>query len=254
MKVAIIGYRGIVGSAQIRLWAGHDLVPYDTADEVPYPTEIGGCDFAVVCVPTPAAPDGSADLNYLRRALEQLPDEIPVLIRSTVPPGTIDSISITWPGRLTCHVPEFICERDGGVWSESADVPWMILGGSDTARGFFRPHLAEVFPGHIHECSALVAELAKYTANLYWAARVTFVNEMAQVCEAFGTEWEPVREAWLSDRRVVKDYTAMEGFPPGFGGHCWPKDLTALIEESREAGYYPWFLAAIEQANDRFQV
>jgi UDPglucose 6-dehydrogenase len=253
MKVAIIGHLGIVGQAQTRMLAGHDLVTYDIDEDAPYPAEVASCDFAVVCVGTPALPDGCADLGYLRHAMRQLPDSVPVLIRSTVPPGTIDTVGIVHPGKVIAHAPEFICERDGGVWSESADVPWMILGGCVAATEFFRPRLAEVFPGHIHECSALHAELAKYTANLYWATRVTFVNEMSQVCKAFGTSWEPVREAWLCDRRVVPDYTAMAGFPPGFGGHCWPKDLSALIEASRDAGHYPWFLAAIEQANQRFQ-
>ena len=254
VKVAIIGYRGIVGSAQMRLWAGHDIVGYDTADGGPYPAEIASCDFAVVCVPTPTMRGGGADLNYLRRALGQLPDGVPVLIRSTVPPGTVDSIGVTWPHRLVAHAPEFICERAGARIRESADVPWMLLGGNPAAREFFRPRLAEVYPDdRIHEWPAIVAELAKYTANLHWAVKVTFVNEMAAICEATGAQWEQVREAWLADPRVARDYTAMDGFPPGFGGPCLPKDLAALIAESLDAGYEPEFLIAIEDANARFR-
>lgn len=235
------------------MWSGHDCVGYDLADGDQYPAEIASCDFAVICAGTPATDDGDADLSYLIHAMRDLPAGVPALIRSTMPPGTTGMLKLAYPGRLIAHVPEFICERDGGVWSESVQVPWMILGGDGEAREFFRRPLGAVFPGFIYECDALHAELAKYTANLYWAARVTFVNEMAQVCEAFGTHWEPVREAWLSDQRIAPDYTAMAGFPPGFDGHCWPKDLAAMISASRDAGYYPWFLAAIEQANHRFQ-
>lgn len=253
MKVAIIGHLGIVGQAQTRMWAGHDLVTYDAADGGPYPAEIASCDFAVVCVGTPAAPDGSADLSYLLSAFKWLPPGLPVLIRSTMPPGTTGLLGLAYPATLIACCPEFICERDGGVWSESTDVPWMLLGGSEDACEFFRPQLTEVFPGYIYECAALHAELAKYTANLYWASKVTFVNEMSRICEAFGTEWGPVREAWLQDMRLHQDYTEMDGFPPGFGGHCWPKDLAALISASRDAGHFPWFLAAVEQANQRFQ-
>lgn len=234
------------------MWAGHDLVTYDIAGGGPYPAEIASCDFAVIAVGTPATADGGADLSYLNCALRDLPADIPAMIRSTMPPGTTAKLGLAYPGRLIAHVPEFICERTGGAWSESADVPWMILGGDPAAREFFRPPLAAVFPGFIYECTALTAELAKYTANLHWAVKVTFVNEMAQVCAAFGADWEPVREAWLSDWRVDPGYTAMAGFPPGFGGPCWPKDLSALIEASRDAGYYPWFLAAVEQANYKF--
>src|SRR5262249_23046760 len=94
--------------------------------------------------------------------------------------------------------------------------------------------------------------LAKYTANLYWATRVTFVNEMAAIASTFGEDWEEVRAAWLMDSRIDPAYTAMEGFPPGFGGRCWPKDLAALIAASGDAGYFPGFLAAVEDENHNF--
>ena len=110
-----------------------------------------------------------------------------------------------------------------------------------------------MFPGYIHECSAVVAELAKYTANLYWATRVTFVNEMAAVAAAHGVEWGEVRNAWLQDERVHLAHTLMAGFPPGFGGRCWPKDLSALIAASEEAGYKAEFLTAVQDANARFR-
>jgi UDPglucose 6-dehydrogenase len=249
MKVAIIGL-GTVGKAQERLFAGHELVTYDPAYHDHYPNDlIARCAFAVVCVNTPAAPDGSADLTNFRAAMHQLPRGLPTLVRSTVPPGTIDGYN----ARLVAHSPEFLQERSGGAWHESADVPFMILGGRGFALAYFRPLLREVFPGRIHECSPLVAELVKYTSNLYWATRVTFVNEMAHVCAAFGADWELVRSAWMEDERVSPDYTCMAGFPPGFAGACWPKDLAALIAASDKAGYCPEFLTAVRDANARFR-
>jgi UDPglucose 6-dehydrogenase len=252
VKVAIIGM-GVVGKAQAEMFGDHDLVTWDAAWGLPYPREdIAGCDFAVICVGTPAKADGSCDLGQVRDALVSLPPELPVLIRSTIAPGYTRKWQGCRPG-LVAHAPEFLHEREGGPWRSPTDVPWMLLGGSPQAREFFRPRLAQVFPGAIQECDGLTAELAKYTANLYWAARVTFVSEMAAVCRAFGADWEDVRGAWLADERVSPAYTAMAGFEPGFGGRCWPKDLSALVAAARQAGYKAEFLAAIEDANERFR-
>jgi len=252
VRVAVIGL-GVVGRAQARMLAGHTLVTYDAAGGDPYPeTQIAGCDFAVITVGTPAAADGSADLAQVYEAFRRLPAGLPVLIRSTVPPRTTAALQARH-GAPVCHAPEFMHERPGGAWRETTDVPYLILGGTPAACAFFRPLLAAVFPGRIHECSATEAELVKYTANLHWAARVTFVNEMARICAAVGAHWENVRAAWLEDPRVAPEYTGYAGFPPGFGGRCWPKDLAALIAAARDRGYHPAFLESVQEANRRFQ-
>jgi UDPglucose 6-dehydrogenase len=251
VSVAVIGM-GVVGRAQEKLFG--DVVTYDIAREEPYPAgAIAGCEFAVIAVGTPQGPGGHADVSAVRAAIGALPAGLPALVRSTVPPGTTDGLARGCPGRLVAHAPEFLTERSDGPWPGSADVPYLILGGSPEARQFFRPRLDMSFPGVIWECTATEAELAKYTANLHWAARVTFVNEMARVCAAAGADWEQVRAAWLCDTRVRPAYTAMAGFPPGFGGSCWPKDLAALIAASTEAGYDPVFLRAVSEANGRFR-
>jgi UDPglucose 6-dehydrogenase len=181
-----------------------------------------------------------------------LPPHVPALIRSTVPPGTTDRIAAARTG-LVCHAPEFMHERAGGAWAESADVPFLILGGTPGARGYFRFLLAGFFP-KIHECDAVTAELAKYVINLHLATRVTFINEMDAICRAVGADWEDVRQAWLCDPRITPEYTGgIAEFGPGFGGRCWPKDLAALIHAARGAGYEPGFLEAVQSANGRFR-
>lgn len=251
MTVAIIGM-GVVGRAQAKLFG--DVVTYDVTDEDPYPAEvIERCDFAVIAVGTPEGPDGHASLTAVRAAFTALPNRLPVLIRSTVPPGTTNALREQYRGRLVAHAPEFLTERPGAGRPDSADVPFMILGGREVARDYFRNRIEQVFPGEIHECTALEAELAKYTANLYWAARVTFVNEMDAICGKFGADWERVRAAWLNDTRIDPAYTSMAGFGAGFGGACWPKDLAALIAASSDAGHEPEFLQAIAMANTRFR-
>jgi nucleotide sugar dehydrogenase len=251
MKVAIIGM-GTVGTGQARFFKEHDLVTYDPRFNDTYPEQdIAGCDFAVICTGTPEGPDGAADTTDFHAATARLPATMPMLIRSTVPPGTTDSLQAIRSG-LTCFCPEFMHERPGGIWKDSSDVPWLILGGIQQATQWFHDVLREIYPGVIYQCRAMPAELAKYTANIYWAMRVTFANEMARVCQSYGISWEETRSAWLQDSRINPAYTAMAGFPPGFGGRCLPKDLAALIKASSSNGYEPEFLRCIQNANMLF--
>jgi UDPglucose 6-dehydrogenase len=252
MRVGIIGL-GVIGAAQASMFAGHDLVTYDPAEDDHYPDrQLSECDMALICVGTPESPTGRADLSYVEQAASDLPESVPVALRSTVPPGTTDRL-FAGTGRLYVHAPEFMGENRLHSWQRPQDVPYMILGGNPRSTVFFRDRFTEVFPGRIVTCTARESELAKYAANLYWATRVTFVNELARICQAFGVDYENVRAAWLADPRMTEPYTQYAGYPPGFDGRCWPKDLAALICASEDAGHDPWFLRAVGDANDRFR-
>lgn len=252
MRVAIIGL-GVIGSGQADMFGDHVAVTYDPVDHCTYPKlKIAACDLAIVCVGTPEAIDGRADLAFVEDAIAALPPRVPAVLRSTVPPGTTDRL-LGRTGRLYAHAPEFMGENVLHSWQRPVDVPYMIIGGDPESTLFFKTAFTRVFPGDIHECSAAEAELAKYAANLYWATRVTYVNELARVCEQFDVDYENVRAAWLSDPRMTDVYTRRAGYPPGFDGRCWPKDLAALITASEDAGYDPGFLRAIKAANDRFR-
>jgi nucleotide sugar dehydrogenase len=252
VKVGIVGL-GVIGQAQADMFAGHELVTYDPLDHDEYPRdELASCDFAILCVGTPEGLDGHANLSYVQEAAQALPEGLPVMLRSTVPPGTTDAY-FQDTGRLYCHAPEFMGENVLHSWQKPTDVPYMIIGGNPESTVFFREKFTRVFPGLIHTCSARESELAKYMANLYWATRVTFVNEMANICQAFGVDYENVRAAWLQDPRMTSVYTQYAGYPPGFDGRCWPKDLAALIAASTDAGYTPAFLEDVQVANEGFR-
>ena len=249
LKAAVIGL-GVVGRAQVRLFGDMVHATYDVLDRERYPFErVAECDFAVICVGTPRGEDGRADLSAVRAALDEIPPEMPVLIRSTIPPGTMAALEKT--RECVAHLPEFLNERPDGLWLESGDVPFRILGASPDARDFFLPILVEIFGFPVYCCTGLEAELIKYTANCYLAAQVTFANEMARVCAAFGAPWENVRHGWLFDPRAGESHTKVEG--PGFAGRCLPKDLAALITASTDAGYLPLFLSSVEAANSRYK-
>jgi UDPglucose 6-dehydrogenase len=186
MKVGIVGL-GVVGSGQVGMFKDCELVKYDPMMHPDYPGGMEYVDFAVVCVGTPSLADGRADLRAVYKAASDLPDRIPVALRSTVPPGTTDKL---FHDRLYAHIPEFMGENTLHSWQRSTDVPYMIIGGDSKSALFFRQRFATVYPGKIVTCTAKEAELAKYAANLYWANRVTFVNEFAKICDAFDVDYE----------------------------------------------------------------
>ncbi len=251
LKAAVIGL-GVIGSAQLALLGDMVRAAYDVKAGEPYPKRaVSGCDFAVICVGTPQGEDGRADLTALHAALGRLPARMPVMIRSTIPPGTIAGLEAS--RRLVVHVPEFMSERADGMWKTPRDVPFLICGGTRKAIEWFQPVLAAMAAGPVYCCTGTEAELIKYTANAYLAAKVTFVNEMARVCAAFGADWGTVRQGWLNDPRAGISHTATEGHEPGFSGSCLPKDLIALICASKDAGYFPAFLNEVDSANARFR-
>jgi UDPglucose 6-dehydrogenase len=255
VKVAVVGL-GVVGSAQVRLLEqNYEVVGYDKASGLDYPAEqIGQCEFAVIAVGTPSYQDGSINLDHVMEAVAQLPGAMPVMVRSTVIPGTCQWLADVHEGYVA-HVPEFMHERIGGPWKDTTDVPFAVLGCDDPAgTQFFLKHLRALpWDAQIQATSTVTSELVKYVANLHWATQVTFVNEMAGIAKAAGADWEVVRTAWLMDSRLTDEYTSMAGFEPGFGGRCWPKDLGALIAAAKELDYYPHFLEAVQEANRRFR-
>ena len=247
MTVGVVGL-GIVGKAQVTFFDAD--VTYDPLYNDTYPyDDFARCDFVVMCAPTPQSDSGHADLSYLEDAMAALPPDVPVLLRSTVPPGTTERLR---GDRLMCHCPEFMGENPAHPWQHSFEVPFLVLGGDVESTRYFKPFIEEWYFGTITCTTSLESELTKYAENIYWATRVTFVNELAAICDQYGANWENIRGAWITDPRVSPDYTSMAGHPPGFGGRCWPKDLAALIACSTDTGYDPTFLRSVQAANERF--
>jgi UDPglucose 6-dehydrogenase len=139
MKIALIGM-GHVGKAMRDLLRHHtELVTYDAADPVDYPTrELADCDFAVICVDTPMAKDGRCDTSHVKEAVGRLPVDT-VLLKSTVPPGTTDLL-VSTTGKQICFSPEYVGESSypHPFWpADVRDVPFVILGGEPPVRQWF---------------------------------------------------------------------------------------------------------------------
>jgi UDPglucose 6-dehydrogenase len=256
MRIAIIGI-GHVGTAMHELFRQHaQIVTYDLRAQTSYPApELATCDAAIVCVDTPPARDGACDISHVRDAVGRLPTG-PVLLKSTVPPGTTDLLAEA-TGKQVCFWPEYAGQSSyhNPYWPAGPkDVPFVILGGEPPVRRWFIDLLQPVLgPAKAYfQCSAREAELIKYMENAYLATKVTFVNEFRRICEAFGTDWHTVREGWLLDPRIERAHTAAFSGASGFGGKCLPKDLSAIIRATTDAGYIPDLLTEVLHSNRRF--
>jgi UDPglucose 6-dehydrogenase len=132
--------------------------------------------------------------------------------------------------------------------------PFSIVGGLPALRRSLINDLCSVLgPEKTYfQCSAIEAEIIKYMENAYLATKVTFVNEFFEICKAFDADWHTVREGWLLDPRFERSHSAVFPDNRGFAGRCLPKDMNAIIEAVRAAGYDPQLLRSVLESNRRF--
>lgn len=255
-KIVIIG-QGYVGKAFKRLVENHyEVVTYDPAVDAKYDKKlIDSCDLGVVCVPTQPAPDGSCDTSIVEEAVKKLNTPL-ILIKSTVAPGTTDALAKKYKKKI-CFSPEFVGESKyfHPYWKEMVESPYLIVGGEDEAAAEIIA-MMEVIMGPTktyYRCTNLEAELIKYLENSFFATKVTFVNEFYNIVKQFGADWYRVREGWLLDPRVNKMHTSVFKNNRGFGGKCYPKDVSAIVKASQKAGYDPLLLKQVLKANTKFR-
>jgi UDPglucose 6-dehydrogenase len=256
VRIGVIG-RGHVGQNVVEQFGGsNEVVSYDLKDATPYPRdELASCAFVMICVDTPARPDGSVDVSRVESAVDAVPNPN-ILIRSTVPPGTTESLAVRKSANV-CFWPEYVGETDfiGSSWAKfAASEPFAIIGGTPDARHVFIDLLVPLLGPEvrIYQCAAAEAELAKYMENSYLAAKVTFVNEFRDLSDKLGLDWNTVREGWLLDPRIERDHTAVFTDQRGYSGKCLPKDVAGILKFAENEGVDLTMLSAVQEANRGF--
>jgi len=215
-----------------------------------------------LCLPTPQDDDGSADLKYVFGVADEIgkilkeanTSDFKIIVnKSTVPVGTSYEVTkiLQKHGIKNFEVasnPEFLRE---GFAVEDFMKPDRIVIGARTQKVFEKLHeLYEPFVRQgnpIYDMDPESAEVTKYAANSYLAMRITFMNEIANFCEAVGANVDLVRKAMGSDSRIGKRFL----FPGiGYGGSCFPKDVKALIKTSQEKGSPIKILKVVDEVNN----
>jgi UDPglucose 6-dehydrogenase len=214
-----------------------------------------------LALPTPPGEDGSADLRYVLGVAEEigklLTDYKVIINKSTVPVGTADkvkeAVAKNYKGEYdVVSNPEFLRE---GVAVDDFMKPDRIVIGTQSERA--KKLLEQLYGPYVRQGNPIIfmdersSELTKYAANSFLATKISFMNEVAQLCERIGADVDMVRRGIGSDERIGRRFL----FPGiGYGGSCFPKDVQALVRSSWEVGYDFKILDAVMDVNKRQKI
>jgi len=219
---------------------------------------VAGADIVLLAVGTPPGPDGSADLQYIFKAAGDVADALTgwavIVTKSTVPVGTGDKIEARMKARTkhefaVASNPEFL--KEGDAVNDFMKPDRVIVGAEDkraidSLRSLYAPFTRT--SDRMLVMDRRSAELTKYAANSMLATRISFMNDLSNLCEILGCDIELVRKGMGSDVRIGPKFLYAGA---GFGGSCFPKDLKACITTGREVGYELKILDAVVEVNEK---
>jgi UDPglucose 6-dehydrogenase len=187
-----------------------------------------------LCVPTPMRASGQCDLRILRLALDEISastqtENYIVVIKSTIPPGTTDQLNTEYSNLDIVFNPEFLTEAN--AVEDYKNQNRIIIGGDRPSSTYVKQIFAKAFPKvPIIKTSSTIAETIKYVTNTFLSMKVSYANEIYQICKALDIDYDKVIEYARYDERLGNSHWSVPG-PDGdfgFGGHCFPKDIAAL--------------------------
>ena len=214
---------------------------------------VEGAEFMFVCVGTPATYAGDADLSAVWTVLDELTgvgDGVVLVMKSTVPVGTGEKVRAGLDARGLEHVgyvsnPEFLAE--GTAVRDFLEPDRIVIGSWDDADGDRVEALHADLDAPVVRTDVASAEMIKLSANAFLGARISFINEIANVCELVGADVEEVARGMGLDRRIGTRYLRA-GI--GFGGSCFPKDISFLKLLAGNSGYHFQLLNAVIEVNE----
>jgi len=244
MKIGIIG-NGFVGNSiafgfspthEIRI---HDKDPKRNMNTL---EEVLECDYIFVAVPTPMHEDGSISLSVVENALQEISDNNKnrnsiIILKSTMIPGTTNNFAKQFPKLNIVFNPEFLTERTAKL--DFLTQARIVLGGPKRLTKRVTKLFEERFQHcYIIETDAITAEMIKYMNNVFFATKVSIMNEMKLMCDAIGANWKQALKGFSADQRIGDSHLNVPG-PDGrlgFGGSCFPKDINAFMSYAEQLG------------------
>jgi len=230
MKIIIVGF-GVVGKAVADAINKNNLVygvdPMLGDHTVAKFTDAEG---VIICVGTPSDEIGDCDVSQIYSVMDTVPITLPVLIKSTVPPDYLEKIIDKYDQHSICYSPEFLSAATAK--EDFKNQTHMVIGGDDP-EGIWQSMFQESLPNCklIFNTSITEASTIKYASNCFLSVKVAFFNQLYDVCQQNGADFELIRQVLTHDNRIGKSHTMVPGpdGSRGFGGACFPKDAVAYM-------------------------
>ncbi|MDI6825935.1 MAG: UDP-glucose/GDP-mannose dehydrogenase family protein [Candidatus Aenigmarchaeota archaeon] len=222
-------------------------------------------DISFICVPTPSNKDGSTNLKFIKVVskdlgvyIKSLKEHHVVAVKSTVAPGTVAGVVLPilekYSGKKAgkdfglCMNPEFL--REGSAIEDFINTDKIVIGSIDERSGDLLEKLYESWKKDIPRIRTdlRTAEMIKYAQNAFLATKISFINEIANICHRCSIDAKNVAHAIGLDPRIGSKFL---NFGVGYGGSCFPKDVKALISTSKKHGYNPVLLKSVEKINQK---
>jgi len=265
MNIGFIGMGFVGGTTAKILGEKHHIYPYDKY-KVPYNTDSNLEQLAInsevvfIAVPTPMKHSGEIDYSAINNSLDSLLKYTEknntnpyVVIRSTAVSGTTDLLEAKYPYKFGFN-PEFL--REKYAIEDMKNTNRIIIGSNHKdVQEKVKSLYEEIFPDVKYILTDnKTAEMIKYSANVTLASQIAIANEIYQICQKVGVDYEMVKNTILLDDRIGKniDVPGPDG-SLGFGGKCFPKDLNALIYLAKENDYEPHLLEEVWNLNERLR-
>jgi len=229
-KIGICGL-GMVGGALQRYFEKKDnyqLFLYDKKG-IGSIEELNQADFIYICVPTPYKKDLGCDLSFITEVVSQIKGEKIIILKSTIIPGTTDNFQQKYPQHKFLFNPEFLTEETADQDINYPDR--QIVGYTEKSYTVAKDILQQLPLAPFERIlPAKEAEMVKYFGNAWFSTKVIFANQMYDLCQKLGINYERVMDAAAADKRIGRTHLKIlhKGYR-GYGGKCLPKDIKALI-------------------------
>ncbi|MEM4240085.1 MAG: nucleotide sugar dehydrogenase [Candidatus Woesearchaeota archaeon] len=264
MNIGIIGMGFVGGTTAEVLKKAHKIYPYDkykskynayaNLEEIARNAEV-----CFVCVPTPMQRSGAMDYSAIHNSFDSISnvvklvgrkyEDLLMVVRSTAVSGTSDTLAGRYAFPIAFN-PEFLREKH--ALEDMMNTNRVVIGANDEkSREKLKAVYTPLFPNAKYICvDRNTAEMIKYAANVMLTMQIATANEIYQICQRAGVDYNAVKDAILNDERIGRniDVPGPDG-DLGFGGKCFPKDLRALTYLARELGYEPRVLQAAWDLN-----